>query len=269
MESNIIQQLAHLRTKAPLVQNISNFVVMNNTANALLAIGASPIMSHAKEEMPEMLQIVNSLVINIGTLDVEWAKAMIFAADCANELHKPWVLDPVGAGISKLRNETLKQLLDLRPTVIRGNASEIMALHSFEKATVKGVDSTESSNTAIDAAKSLNKTFGSIVCISGEIDYIVSDNEIIEINNGSPLMTKVTGLGCSSTAIIGAFLGLGLNPFEEAAAGVAILSLAGELAALESKGPGSLQMNLYDQLYQMDTATIEEKLKIKRYAYSS
>lgn len=269
MENNIYHLLSQVRSKAPLVHNITNFVVMNNTANALLALGASPIMVHAEEEITDVLGFSDALVINIGTLSSAWAQSMILAAEIANKLGKPWILDPVGAGISCLRNDTLKTLLSFHPTVIRGNASEIMALQHFNGKSGKGVDSTESSSSALEAGIQLQQQYGAIVCISGESDYILSDTEITEIANGSPLMTKVTGLGCTATAITGAFIGLGTNPYQEAVAGIAITSLAGELAAQVSKGPGTLQLNLYDILYNLSKEQIAEFLKLKRYAYPS
>lgn len=269
MENDIYHLLTQVREKSPLVQNITNFVVMNNTANALLALGASPIMVHAEEELEEVLSFCNSLVINIGTLSRPWADNMILAAQFANKLGKPWVLDPVGAGISSLRNETLQALMLLKPTVIRGNASEIIALQNFNRKSVKGVDSTHSSSYALEAGKLLQKETGSIICISGATDYVISDNEITEIKNGTSVMTKVTGMGCTATAITGAFIGLAKHPYQEAVAGVAITSLAGELAAKISKGPGSLQLNFYDILFNLAKEQILGNLKIKRYANPS
>ncbi len=269
MENDIYHLLTQVREKSPLVQNITNFVVMNNTANALLALGASPIMVHAEEELEEVLSFCNSLVINIGTLSKPWADNMILAAQLANKLGKPWVLDPVGAGISSLRNETLQALMLLKPTVIRGNASEIIALQNFNRKSVKGVDSTHSSSYALEAGKLLQKETGSIICISGATDYVISDDEITEIKNGTSVMTKVTGMGCTATAITGAFIGLAKHPYQEAVAGVAITSLAGELAAKISKGPGSLQLNFYDILFNLAKEQILGNLKIKRYANPS
>lgn len=269
MENDIYHLLTQVREKSPLVQNITNFVVMNNTANALLALGASPIMVHAEEELEEVLSFCNSLVINIGTLSKPWADNMILAAQLANKLGKPWVLDPVGAGISSLRNETLQALMLLKPTVIRGNASEIIALQNFNRKSVKGVDSTHSSSYALEAGKLLQKETGSIICISGATDYVISNDEITEIKNGTSVMTKVTGMGCTATAITGAFIGLAKHPYQEAVAGVAITSLAGELAAKISKGPGSLQLNFYDILFNLAKEQILGNLKIKRYANPS
>ena len=269
MAHSIDRQLKALRTLSPLVHNITNLVVMNNTANALLALGASPVMAHSPAEIKEVVDISHSLVINIGTLNEAWVESMCQAAAHAHSKNCPWVLDPVGAGISTLRNNALKKLLALSPTVIRGNASEILALADFTQSTTKGVDSTAHSSTAIEAAQQLQSTYGSIICISGEVDYIISPSEIIEVHNGSPMMTKVTGLGCTSSALVGAFLGLRDNPLEETLAGVAILSLAGELAARVSPGPGSLQLQILDTLYTLDTATLNSKLNIRRYARNS
>ena len=269
MENDIYHLLTQVREKSPLVQNITNFVVMNNTANALLALGASPIMVHAEEELEEVLSFCNSLVINIGTLSKPWADNMILAAQLANKLGKPWVLDPVGAGISSLRNETLQALMLLKPTVIRGNASEIIALQNFNRKSVKGVDSTHSSSYALESGKLLQQETGSIICISGATDYVISENEITEIKNGTSVMTKVTGMGCTASAITGAFIGLAKDPYQEAVAGVAITSLAGELAAKISKGPGSLQLNFYDILFNLAKEQILGNLKIKRYANPS
>lgn len=226
-------------------------------------------MVHAEEELEEVLSFCNSLVINIGTLSKPWADNMILAAQLANKLGKPWVLDPVGAGISSLRNETLQALMLLKPTVIRGNASEIIALQNFNRKSVKGVDSTHSSSYALEAGKLLQKETGTIICISGATDYVISENEITEIKNGTSVMTKVTGMGCTASAITGAFIGLAKDPYQEAVAGVAITSLAGELAAKISKGPGSLQLNFYDILFNLAKEQILGNLKLKRYANPS
>lgn len=267
--NSITQQLYELRSARPLVHNITNMVVMNNTANALLAIGASPVMAHDKHEIKEIISLSSSLVINIGTISQPTAESMLIAAEHAHQIGCPWILDPVGAGISKLRNEVLEELLKLQPTVIRGNASEISALYNFEQVNTKGVDSTTSSSSVLTIGKALQKQQNTILCISGEVDYIISNTSIVEIANGHSMMTQVTGLGCTSTALIGAFLGLRKNSFEEAIAGVATLSLAGELAHHKSNGPGTLQLHLYDSLYNLSEKDIKLYLKAKRYAYSS
>jgi len=252
MKEKIWQHVLAVREKSPLVQNITNYVVMNNSANALLAIGASPIMAHAHPEIKNMAAICQSIVINIGTLEEYWVESMLMAAQEANNLNKPWILDPVGAGATSYRNEVLEKLVALRPTIIRGNASEILSLAKYSQAQTKGVDSTFQSTEAVDAAIFLNKTFGAIVCISGAIDIIVSGSQKAYLSNGDPLMTKVTGLGCSSTAVIGAFAAIIENKFEATIAAMSLFSIAGEIAAKNSLGPGSLQLNILDKLYNMN-----------------
>lgn len=263
MASSLWNNILLVRKKAPLVQNITNYVVMNNSANALLAIGASPIMAHAHQEIDELSSICQALVLNIGTLDELWVKAMLQAAKKANDNKKPFVLDPVGAGASSYRDQTLSQLLALKPTVIRGNASEILALAKQHHVQTKGVDSTAQSKEAIAAARLLNSQYGAVVCISGQTDVIIAKDVHIEMNNGNALMTKVTGLGCSATAIIGAFIAVVENKVEAVAAATALMSIAGELAAQTANGPGSLQMQLLDKLHNITESEFEQNLKFK------
>ena len=262
MEQIIWDCILRIRNTSPLVHNITNHVVMNNTANAVLAVGASPIMSHAHSEVIDMVQICQSLVINIGTLDEYWVTSMIEAAQKANQLQKPWILDPVGAGATLYRNSVLDQLLLLRPTVIRGNASEIMALAKYNQSTTKGVDSTMQSEDAIFAARYLNQQFGAIVCISGETDIIVSDHKYYYIHNGNTMMTKVTGLGCSVTAIIGAYLGGIDNKVDAVVSAISLFCIAGEIAGKQANGPGSLQVLLLDKLYNITEDEIIQHLKL-------
>lgn len=262
MEKILWQHVSAVRQHSPLVHNITNFVVMNNTANALLAIGASPIMAHAHPEVRDMVAISHALVINIGTLDKYWVESMLQAAEKAHTSNKPWVLDPVGAGATAYRDQVLQQLLNFRPTVIRGNASEIMALAKVNTAITKGVDSTSASNEALAAARLLAVQLDTVVCVSGSTDFIVDKQQTVSIENGHPLMTKVTGLGCSATAIIGAFIGTIADRTEATAAATALIAIAGELAVEESKGPGSLQSNLLDQLHGITEETFTDRLKI-------
>jgi hydroxyethylthiazole kinase len=182
----------------------------------------------------------------------------------ANQLKKPWVLDPVGAGASAYRNEVLESLVQLRPSVIRGNASEIMALAKKHVATTKGVDSTNQSAEAVEAAQVLNSRFGSTVCISGATDIIIDQKRTIRISNGHPMMTRVTGLGCTATALTGAFVAVQPSDLAEAtASAMALLGVAGELAAERSKGPGSLQLNILDMLYTLSQEAFAARVKVE------
>ncbi|MFH0262879.1 hydroxyethylthiazole kinase [Vibrio barjaei] len=256
----IINALQKVREQKPLVVNITNFVVMNNTANALLAVGASPIMSHSKQEMAEMMSFAGALVINIGTLDSVWRPGMFFAVEQANENNKPVVLDPVGCGATKLRTSTARQLAELADNlIIRGNASEIIAM-AGEKSQNKGVDALDSSEAALSAARSLVEAYNCCVVISGETDYVVNNEATHALSNGHDMMPFVTGMGCSLSAVTGAFAAIGETTGLAAAA---IFAIAGEIAAEQSKGPGSLQMNLLDALYQLSDEEVLRRLNIK------
>lgn len=262
MENNLWKHIVTVRHASPLVHNITNYVVMNNTANALLAAGASPIMAHAKSEVEEMVAISHALVVNIGTLDEYWVESMILAARKANSVNKPWVLDPVGAGATSYRDNVLSELLILNPTVIRGNASEIIALSKANITATKGVDSTAKSDEAIQAAENLVRNYGSIVCISGETDIIINGNDKIFLKNGHEMMTKVTGLGCTASALIGAFIGVIENKTEAVVAAMSLLSISGQLAANKSAGPGSLQLHIIDKLYNITEEEFSADLKL-------
>lgn len=255
----ITHALLSLREQKPLVVNITNYVVMNNTANALLAIGASPIMAHSRQELAEMMSFSGALVINIGTLDSQWIPRMLYAVEQANANNKPVVLDPVGCGASSIRTETSRQIAALaKQLIIRGNASEIIAL-AGEQATSKGVDALDSSESAVNAARYLVETYQCNVVISGEVDYIINSNSEIQLHNGHAMMPYITGMGCSLSALTGAFAAIGE---QTGLAAAAILGIAGELAEKKSAGPGSLQMNLLDVLYQIDSEMINQHLKL-------
>jgi hydroxyethylthiazole kinase len=260
--ATIANDLKLIRTNSPLVHNITNYVVMNNTANALLSIGASPVMAHAIEEVRDMVNISSSLVINMGTLSEKWLDAMLLAGDTAKDRKIPVVFDPVGVGATKYRTETASRIIKVcKPSVIRGNASEIMSLTNANIKT-KGVDSTMSSLSALDSANMLAKKYETIVVISGAEDYITDGTTTISTKNGSDLMARVTGMGCTATAIIGAFVAINKNTLEATAHAMAIMGLCGEIAAEESKGPASMQANFIDQLYNISAQEINERLKL-------
>lgn len=255
----IVQTLYAVREQKPLVVNITNYVVMNNTANALLAIGASPIMAHSQQEMAEMMSFAGALVINIGTLDSVWTPRMLFAVELANGHDKVVVLDPVGCGASQLRTETSRQIARMaNRLIIRGNASEIIAL-AGEKAKSKGVDALDSSDAALEAGQALADEYDASVVISGAVDYVITKEQVVKLGNGDAMMPYVTGMGCTLTALTGAFAAVG---DETGLAAAAVLGLAGEIAAQKSRGPGSLQVNLLDELYALDEVTLKSQLKL-------
>jgi hydroxyethylthiazole kinase len=253
--------LSTLRARNPLVHNITNYVVMNTTANALLAVGASPAMVHAGEEVADFAPIAAALVINIGTLSPPWVDAMIAAATAANDAGVPWILDPVAAGATPFRRETSRRLVALKPAVIRGNASEIIAV-AGDTSGGKGVDSTASSESAADTARRLARGTGAVVAVTGKVDYVTDGARTAAIANGDVMLTRVTGTGCTATAIIGAYLGAGLPPFDAAVAGLATIGVAAEAAVKEARGPGSFQVALIDSLYRLDDAALAAGARI-------
>jgi hydroxyethylthiazole kinase len=261
--ARIYGSIEAIRHQAPVIHNITNYVVMNNTANALLAIGASPVMAHAAEEVEEMVNIAQALVINIGTLSEHWVASMFKAVRQARKKGIPVILDPVGAGATGYRTRTARELIDSgKPTIIRGNASEIIALADDQSKT-KGVDSAAASDSAIVTAQKLAQTHKCVVCISGATDYIIDGENILGIKNGHPLMTKVTGFGCTASALCGAFAAVEVLPFVATAKAMAVMGIVGEMAAAISSGPGSLQTNFLDALYLLTEVDISSRLKLE------
>ncbi len=253
--------LRKIKEKNPLVQNITNFVVMNTTANALLAIGASPVMAHAIEELEDMLKIANSLVINIGTLDHRWIESMEYAVEIARDLRKPVVLDPVGAGATKYRTQaTLSLLENGNINVLRGNFSEILSLVGQGK--TRGVDAVgydefRAQELVLKAADEFDLT----VAVTGKIDFVSDGNRIFKIENGTPLLSRVTGTGCMVTSITGAFLAVA-EPLEASVSSLVVFEIAAEKAAEKYKYPGSFHVALYDWLYRIDDHLIKEKMRV-------
>lgn len=254
--------LAKVRAESPLVHNITNYVVMNQTANALLAVGASPVMAHAVEEVEEMVGLARALVINIGTLSSPWIEAMLRAGLVAKRRGIPIVLDPVGCGATAFRTATSALLVEqLRPTIIRGNASEIQAL-AGGAAQTKGVDSRQSSESVAGAAEWLSSANECVVSISGAVDLIIGEGKTIRVHNGHPIMTSVTGMGCTASALTGAFAAVCSSPLTAAAHAMTVMGVAGELAAARSTGPGSFVPAFMDTLWTLDADTLAATARV-------
>jgi len=244
--------LKDLRKSRPLVHNITNYVVMNYTANALLACGASPVMAHAPEEVEEMVSLAGALVLNIGTLTPQWVEAMLRAGKRANAVNVPIILDPVGSGATRLRTESAKRLTrELSMAVVRGNASEVLSLAKKEART-KGVDSVHSVDEAEGAALALATDLKTTLAITGKVDLITDGKRILRVHNGHEMMSRVTGTGCTATVIIGAFLAVDPDAVHAAATALAYFGLSGEKAASQANAPGSYQMALLDALFTID-----------------
>jgi hydroxyethylthiazole kinase len=252
---NVYAALEDLRAKRPLVQNITNYVAMTVSANVLLALGASPAMVQAVEEVEDFVAIADTLAVNIGTLSPPWVEAMRVAVKRANALGKPWVLDPVGCGATVYRTQVAAELAALKPSLIRGNASEIMSLAGQVGAGGKGVDSTAPAEYATSAAAALAQRTGSIVAITGETDYVSDGTTLIAVHAGHALMPLSTALGCSLSAASAAFTAV-RPPREAAVAALAVFGAAGSIAAERCRGPGHLPAEICDALHRMDGATL-------------
>ena len=259
------QDVLAVRANAPLVHSITNFVVMNFNANILLALGASPVMAHAREEVADMANIAGALVLNIGTLEPDWIEAMKIAHTRAHARGIPVVLDPVGAGATPYRNQALSELIaNASPSIIRGNASEIMSVAGLATAT-RGVDSSVGSNQALDSAQILAQKINGVVCVSGATDYVLdAQGRAAHLNNGHVWMTKVTGVGCSASAMIGAFAAVQSDLWRATLAAMAYLGVVGEVAyeQAQNDGVGTYQMQLLNAVQMLDEATFVQRLKL-------
>ena len=252
--------LRTLRARRPLVHQITNYVVMNETANATLALGALPVMAHAAQEVEEMAANAGALVLNIGTLSEDWIEAMLLAGRAAKG---PIVLDPVGAGATRYRTETAKRLLaELDVTVVRGNAAEIATL-AGHAAEIRGVESISTAPTTAEVVRDAASALGTIVAVTGPTDHVSDGERVVAVSNGHELMGTVSGTGCMSTAVTGAFLAAKpKEPLEAAAEVLAAFGVAGEDAASDAQGPGTFHAGLYDALYNLDPDTLDGRAKV-------
>ena len=253
---SLFHDLVLIRQTNPLIHNISNLVVMPITANILLALGAAPIMAHAKQELSDIIQLAQSLVINIGTLDKPWIASIKIGQKAALKCGSAIVFEPVGAGSSRYRTETALKILKRGVHIIRGNASEIMALTDATIKT-KGVDSMQTSVNALASARTLAKKYHCIVVISGKIDFVISATQTVALNYGTPLLTKVVGMGCSLTAIIASFLTVNTDAFAASVHATALMGLVAEYAEKKSTGPGSFYTQLLDSLYSVQKTDLQ------------
>ena len=256
------ENLEKIRLKKPLIHNITNLVVTNFTANVLLAAGASPVMAHAENEVEEMVGYAGALVLNIGTLTDAVVESMLKAGRRASDLGTPIVLDPVGAGATRLRTGAARKILaETRVSIVRGNASEILSLQD-EGSKSKGVDSLHSVSEAEDSAIALAGELGTVLAITGPVDFVTDGVRVIRVRNGHSLMPVVTGTGCAATAIIGAFAAVDPDLLSAAATGLAYFGLAGEKAGQNAEGPGSFMISLLDALYQLTAYDLKAECRL-------
>lgn len=267
-----------VKARKPLVHHITNYVTVNDCANAVLAMGGSPVMADAWEEAADMVDAADALVLNLGTLNDKTIKSMFAAGERAKELGVPVVLDPVGAGATALRINTAEKLIrELNPEVIRGNMSEIMALGGIRVA-IKGVDSlveekgglegTEGSDKrgSSDIVKKIAAQLGCVIAATGKTDVISDGGTVCLLDNGHRMMTELTGTGCMTTSLVGVFCGVTQDYYAAAIAGLISMGLSGELAQISLKkgeGIGTFRAKLMDKIYTLTPEMIEAKGKIR------
>jgi hydroxyethylthiazole kinase len=256
--------LRTMRERKPLVHQITNYVVMNETANATLAIGALPVMAHAVEEVEEMAGLASALVLNIGTLSPHWVEAMLLAGGAASARGIPVVLDPVGAGATAYRTATARRILDVvGVTVIRGNPGEVATLVGAD-AEVRGVESIGAGLEAAELARTAARRLGVVASVTGAVDHVSDGHRVVAVANGHELLASVTGTGCMSSALTGCFLAAKPDaPLEAAAEALAAFGVAAEDAALGSGGPGTFHARLYDALYDLDPETLDGRTRVE------
>jgi hydroxyethylthiazole kinase len=254
--------LRKLRERKPLVHRITNYVVMNETANATLALGALPVMAHAREEVEEMIELAGALVLNIGTLSPHWVEAMLAAGKAANAAGVPVVLDPVGAGATRYRTDTARRLLEqVDVAVLRGNHGEVATLVGVE-AEVRGVESMGAGGEPAELARAAARKLGLVASVTGPVDHVSDGERVLAVANGHELLASVTGTGCMASAITGCFLAAKQDRFEAAAEALAAFGVAAEDAAGEARGPGSFHVGLYDALAALDPETLDSRARI-------
>lgn len=257
------KDLSKIKEKKPLIHHITNFVVMNETANITLAAGALPVMAHAKEEVEEMVSMASALVLNIGTLWPELIDSMVLAGRKANELGIPVVLDPVGAGATNLRTESAKMILEeVDISIVRGNPAEISILCGLE-AQIKGVESIEQDSEPEKIAEDFALKSKSIACVTGKEDFVSDGEETHKISNGHPALSTITGTGCMATTIAACFAGVQENLLQAAASALIAFGIAGEKAAAISAKPGTFHATLYDAVASLLPEDILNNAKVE------
>jgi hydroxyethylthiazole kinase len=266
LASAAAEQLARLRNRRPLVHHITNFVVMNTTANITLCAGALPVMAHARQEVEAMSASADALVLNLGTLWPEQVDAMLLAGGRANAKGIPIVLDPVGAGATPYRTESAHRLLrELSIAIVRGNAAEIASLAGIE-AGIRGVEAVATHTDSASIALAFARRYPCVAAVTGPVDVVTHGRQLFRVHNGHPLMAKVTGTGCMATSVIAAFAAVEKDFALAAAAALACYGLAAEKAADRAQGPGTFQMHLFDTLAELSDDAVRTGARIEQQA---
>ncbi|EHL32725.1 hydroxyethylthiazole kinase [Legionella drancourtii] len=250
MIEQVKSTLTQIKQVKPLVLCLTNYVTMDLMANSLLALGAAPLMSESKREIEELVTISQAVYINIGTLNKRFIERALFAAEIANFLNKPVILDPVGAGASKLRTSAALELLPLAQ-IVRGNASEIISL-TGATGTSKGVETSDPVLKAISSAEALAQSHNKIIVISGPEDYVTDGKQAQTLTFGACLMPLITGMGCTMTAVLSAFVACNSEHFQAAVQATAYFGLCGQLSYQQAKAPAAFRQVFIDNLFHPD-----------------
>lgn len=258
--------LSAVKEKSPLIHHITNYVTVNDCANIVLAIGGSPVMADDLEEVAEMVGFASALVLNIGTLNARTIESMLVAGERAKELGVPVILDPVGVGATKLRTNTAEKLIrELKPTVIRGNMSEIKVL-AGQNVAIKGVDSLADEHGGSAIAKKLASDLGCVIAITGETDVVSDGHQVCLLDNGHRILADVTGTGCMTSSLVGTFCGATTDYFTASIAGIISMGLAGEMAQASlhhGEGIGTFRARLFDNIYRLSPEILAKEGKLR------
>ncbi|MEG0249251.1 MAG: hydroxyethylthiazole kinase [Peptostreptococcus sp.] len=276
IKKEVCEAIDKVRSKKPLIEQITNYVTINDCANVTLSIGASPVMADGEKEVEEMTSIADALVLNFGIIDVQPLETIVKAGVTANKKNIPVVFDPVGMGSIKYRSEAVLELLEkVHMDVIKGNASEIMSLAGVKTKT-KGVDSNEDSLEAIDSAVKIANKYRCVCAVTGSVDIITDGRSVVKIYNESDILSYITGTGCMIASLIASFLGAGASPLISAIAGVLAMSISGELAIkreeIEKNGIGTYRVDVMNNIYHFSPEIVKRNAKIdlekREYKYS-
>lgn len=265
MTTETAKMMAEVRGKCPLVHHITNYVTVNDCANVCICAGGSPVMSDAAEDVPAMVKLASAVVLNIGTLNPRTAESMILAGKCANGMGIPVVLDPVGAGATPYRTETAERILkEVRVSVIKGNRGEISVMAGLG-GEVRGVDSVAGADDVSDAVLRLAKRTRAVVAATGPEDYVSDGKTVTVLSNGSEWMATVSGTGCMTSSVVGAYIGACGVSADSVSAAISVFCIASEVAAEGGKvsGPGSFRTKLLDSLYRLRAEDVDSRLRRK------
>lgn len=263
----ITEYMKNVREKKPLVHHITNYVTVNDCANITICAGGSPVMTDAKKDVVDMVSISSAVVLNIGTLNPETVESMIIAGQEANDKGIPVVFDPVGVGATKYRTDVAQSIMNkVKISVIKGNSGEIGVL-SNTGGKVRGVDSVTDLENSMDSVRKLFNETGAIIAMTGETDYVCDSKTIFKLNNGHEYLECVSGTGCMVASVIGCYVAANEVTAESVASAISVFSIAGEIAAVDTKGPGSFKPKIFDALYNLTSDEVSSRIKLKEHVF--